>query len=59
MSNIAVFPPRTSEERARAADLANARDRMLTVAVELDRILKALSQESLRATGEQTARTGT
>ncbi|OAP36536.1 hypothetical protein AU381_18750 [Sinorhizobium glycinis] len=59
MSNIAVFPPRTSEDRARAADLQDARDRMLSVAAELDRIVKALSQEGLRAACEQAARTGT
>ncbi|AWI59928.1 hypothetical protein [Sinorhizobium fredii] len=59
MSNIAVFPPRTSEDRARAADLANARDRMLTVAVELDRIVKTLSQQGLQPAGGQRPRTGT
>jgi len=59
MSNIAVFPPRTSEDRARVADVANARDRILTIAVELDRILEALSQESLRAACEQRPSTGT
>ncbi|WP_080578778.1 hypothetical protein [Sinorhizobium fredii] len=48
MSNIAVFPPRTTKERVRVADLENARARMLRVAAELDRILAALSQHSLK-----------
>ncbi|PDT81159.1 hypothetical protein CO676_23950 [Sinorhizobium sp. BJ1] len=57
MSNIAVFSPRTSEDRARVADLVNARDRMLSVADELDRIMTALSQKSVRGAYEQPART--
>jgi hypothetical protein len=39
VSNIAAFPPRTPKDRARAADLQNARDRMLVVAAELDRLV--------------------
>ena len=58
MSNIAVFPPRTPEDRARVADLVNARDRMLSVADELDRIVTALSQKPVMAAYEQPARTG-
>ncbi|ASY71479.1 hypothetical protein SF83666_b48300 (plasmid) [Sinorhizobium fredii CCBAU 83666] len=59
MSNIAVFPPRTTKERVRVADLENARARMLRVAAELDRILAALSQHSLKPACEQRPRTGT
>ncbi|WP_018238451.1 hypothetical protein [Ensifer sp. BR816] len=58
MSNIAAFPPRTPKDRARAADLQNARDRMLVVAAELDRLV-TVSQEGLRAASEQWGRTGT
>lgn len=58
VSNIAAFPPRTPKDRARAADLQNARDRMLVVAAELDRLV-TVSQEGLRAASEQWGRTGT
>ncbi|HXV31824.1 MAG TPA: hypothetical protein VD840_15980 [Sinorhizobium sp.] len=56
MSNIVVFPAKTPEDRAHAFELQDARDRMILIAAELDKIRAALEEKSAERVNEKTDR---
>ncbi|ASY66691.1 hypothetical protein SJ05684_b57090 (plasmid) [Sinorhizobium sojae CCBAU 05684] len=58
MSNVMVFPLITPEDRAYAAELQTARDRMLLITAELDKIRVVLAERGDEMSEAEAKRAG-